>query len=94
MAQTTGNPILTIDYATISELAAFREQYDRLSGEIQQARVQLDNSPPLEPGSPDAERRDEWRSWLQLQIKSRLRARDDLVAAIRARNIAVEHLPE
>ena len=93
MAQTK-NPSLTIDYAAISDLAAFREQYDQLSGEIQQAKVQLENSPPLEPDAPGAARRDEWRLWLQLQIKSRLRSRDDLVAALCARNIVVEHLPE
>ncbi|WP_028319456.1 hypothetical protein [Desulfobulbus elongatus] len=94
MAQTTGDTPLTIDYATIRELASFQEQYDRLTGEIQQARVQLENSPPLEPGSPGADRREEWRLWLQLQIRSRQHIRDDLKAAIRAKNIVVEHLPE
>jgi hypothetical protein len=85
---------VTIGYETIRDLAFFQEQYDRLTHEIQQVRVQLENSPPLEPGSPKAEAREEWRSWLQLQIKSKRHSRDDLVKAIQNKGILVENLPE
>lgn len=85
---------VTIGYDTIRDLAFFQEQYDRLTHEIQQVRVQLENSPPLEPGSPKAEAREEWRSWLQLQIKSKQHTRDDLVKAIQNKGILVENLPE
>lgn len=85
---------ITIDYETIRDLASFQEHYDRLTHEIQQVRIQLDNSPPLEQGAPRAQEREEWRSWLQLQIKSKLRSRADLVEAIREKGIQVHHLPE
>ena len=85
---------ITIGYETIRDLAFFQEQYDRLTHEIQQVRVQLESSPPLEPGSPKAEAREEWRSWLQLQIKSKRHSRDDLVMAIQNKGILVENLPE
>jgi len=91
---TTDHPILTISYDTIRDLAFFQEQYDRLTHDIQQVRVQLESSPSLEPGSPRAEKREEWRSWLQLQIKSKQHLREDLVKAMHAKNICIEHLPE
>jgi len=94
MAPETENSTITIDYETIRALALFQEQYDRLTHEIQQVRVQLESSPPLEPGSPGAEQRQEWRSWLQLQIKSKQHAREDLAKAMSNRNIIIEHLPE
>ena len=70
-SETAQSPLLTIRYETIRELTAFQEQYDRLTEEIQQVQVQLDSSPPLEPDSPRAAQRQEWRSWLQLQIKTK-----------------------
>jgi hypothetical protein len=85
---------ITIGYETIRDLALFQEQYDRLTHEIQQVRVQLESSPSLEPGSSRAAQREEWRSWLQLQITSKQHAREDLVKAIRATNIFIENLPE
>lgn len=88
------NQSITIDYQTIRDLAFFQEQYDRLTNEIQQVRVQLDSSPPLEPGSPRAQQREEWRDWLQLQIKSKQHTRDSLVRAIRQKGVVVENLPE
>ncbi len=87
-------PIITIGYETIRDLTFFQEQYDRLTHETQQARVQLESSPSLEPGSPRADKREEWRSWLQLQIKSKQHARDDLIKAIEEKGIRVENLPE
>lgn len=86
-------PTLTISSATIRDLAFFQEQYDRLTHEIQQVRVQLDSSPPLEPDSPRAAQREEWRSWLQLQIRSKLKDRDALVRTIRDKGIVVTDLP-
>jgi hypothetical protein len=85
---------VVIDYETIKDLAFFQEQYDRLTHEIQQVRIQLDNSPPLEQGAPRAQEREEWRAWLQLQIKSKQHSRVDLVEAIRKKGIQVERLPE
>jgi hypothetical protein len=85
---------ITVDYETIRDLAFFQEQYDRLTDEIQQVRVQLESSPPLEPGSPRAQQREEWRAWLQLQIKSKQHARDSLVKGIQQKGVIVEHLPE
>lgn len=85
---------LTISYETIRDLAFFQEQYDQLTHEIQQVRVQLDSSPPLASDSQGYEKREEWRSWLQLQIKSKQKAREALVAAMRDRNIAIENLPD
>ncbi|ADW17760.1 hypothetical protein Despr_1608 [Desulfobulbus propionicus DSM 2032] len=87
------NQSITIDYQTIRDLAFFQEQYDRLTEEIQQVRVQLESSPPLEPGSPRAQQREEWRSWLQLQIKSKQNTRDNLVKGIRLKGVVVENLP-
>lgn len=90
----TDHPILTISYDTIRDLAFFQEQYDRLTHEIQQVRVQLESSPSLESGSPGAEKREEWRSWLQLQIKSKQHLREDLLKTMHAKNIRIEQLPE
>jgi hypothetical protein len=87
-------PTVTIDYETIRDLAFFQEHYDRLTAEIQQVKVQLENSPPLEPDAPKAANREEWRSWLQLQIKSKQNTRDDLVKSLQAKNIQVNHLPQ
>ena len=91
----TANPaVVTIDYATVKDLAVFQEHYDRLSEEIQQARVQLDSSPPLTDGSERAKKREEWRSWLELQIRSKSRARQELVRGLEARQIYITGLPE
>lgn len=87
-------PTVTIDYETIRDLAFFQEQYDRLTHEIQQVRIQLESSPPLEPDSPKAAIREEWRSWLQLQIKSKQHTRDDLVKTLQDKDILVENLPQ
>lgn len=86
--------MLTIGYETIQDLACFQEQYDKLTGEIQQARIQLENSPPLAADSPKAEQRAEWRSWLQLQIAARERQRTDLVNELFAKGYQVKNLPE
>ena len=94
MAHETERSTIIIDYETIRVLASFQEQYDRLTHEIQQVRVQLASSPSLEPGSPGAEKREEWRSWLQLQIKSKQHLREDLLKAMHAKNIRIEQLPE
>ncbi len=85
---------LAISYETIRDLALFQEQYDRLTDEIQQVQVQLESSPPLASGAPDYEKREEWRSWLQLQIKSKQKARKILVASMRERNITIDNLPD
>lgn len=85
---------LAISYETIRDLALFQEQYDRLTEEIQQVQVQLESSPPLVSGTPDYAKREEWRSWLQLQIKSKQKARESLVAAMRVRNITIDNLPD
>ena len=91
----TANPAaVTIDYATVKDLTVFQEHYDRLSEEIQQARVQLDSSPPLTDGSERAKKREEWRSWLELQIRSKSRARQELVRGLEARQIYITGLPE
>ena len=92
-ASTTKQAAVTIDYATVKDLAVFQEHYDRLTSEIQQARVQLDSSPPLADGSERAKKRDEWRSWLELQIRSKSRSRADLVRGLEARQIFVLDLP-
>jgi len=94
MAHATENSPLTIGYETIRVLALFQEQYDRLAHEMQQVKIQLENSPSLEPGSPRADQREEWRSWLQLQIKSKQHARADLVKAMLDKNIIIDNLPE
>lgn len=85
---------IAISYATIRDLALFQEQYDRLSHEMQQVRVQLESSPALPTDAPRAAQREEWRSWLQLQIKSKGKERDALVEAIRAKGIEVQDLPD
>ena len=91
---TANRAAVTIDFATVRDLAVFQEHYDRLTEEIQQARVQLASSPPLTDGSERAKKRDEWRSWLELQIRSKSRARQDLVQALAARQIVVTDLPD
>ena len=90
----TKQAAVTIDYATVKDLAVFQEHYDRLTSEIQQARVQLDSSPPLEDGSERAKKRAEWRAWLELQIRSKSRARAQLVEALAARQIHITGLPD
>jgi hypothetical protein len=85
--------MLTIKYETIQDLARFQEQYDKLTEEIQQARIQLENSPPLATDAPKAEQRAEWRSWLQLQIAARERQRTDLVNSLVEKGYQVENLP-
>lgn len=93
--QNTANPLLlTIGYEAIKDLSLFQEQYDKLTNEIQQAKIQLANSPPLEASAPAASKREEWRSWLQLQITTKQRVRMDLVDALREKGFLVEHLPE
>jgi hypothetical protein len=94
LALETTAPIHTISYQAIRDLAFFQEQYDRLTHEIQQVRVQLDNSPPLEPESPRADEREEWRSWLQLQIKSKCKERERMVQAIADKGFQIVELPE
>lgn len=87
-------PAITISYQTIRDLAFFQEQYDRLTHEIQQARVQLESSPPLAPDAPRASQREEWRSWLQLQITSKCKDREALMQTIRDKGMVVTDLPE
>ena len=48
---------IRINYGTVKELAVFQEHYDRLTREIQQARVQLSSSPPLTGDSARARQR-------------------------------------
>ena len=91
--KTAQPPLLFVRYDTIRELTAFQEQYDRLILEMQQVQVQLDSSPSLEPDSPRAAQRQEWRAWLQLQIKNKKQAREDLLKAMLAKNIVIEELP-
>ncbi len=83
-----------ISYKVIKDLALFQQQYDKLTEEIQQVQVQLKNSPPLEPGAPKAQQREEWRSWLELQIKSKQRAREDLTTALQNKGFLIDDLPE
>ncbi|WP_448871945.1 hypothetical protein [Desulfobulbus propionicus] len=90
----TTAPTLTISYQAIHDLAFFQEQYERLTHEIQQVRVQLDSSPPLPPDDPRAPQREEWRSWLQLQIKSKRKERDSFVQAIADKGFEVIDLPQ
>jgi len=92
--QKTVIPRIVIDYETIRALAFFQEQYDRLTHEMQQVQVQLASSPPQEPGSPGAQKREEWRAWLQLQITSKQHAREELLRDVQSKNIVVEQLPE
>jgi hypothetical protein len=93
-APTTAPKNLVISYETIRDLALFQEQYDRLTEEIQQVRVQLESSPALASGTADYEKREEWRSWLQIQIRSKQKVRESLVAAMRERNITIDNLPD
>ncbi len=86
--------MLIIEYKTIKDLARFREQYDKLTTEIQQARIQLENSPPLATDAPKAEQRAEWRSWLELQIAARERQRTDLVNALVEQGYQIDNLPQ
>lgn len=83
-----------INYQIIKELALFQEQYDKLTAEIQQVKVQLKNSPPLEPDGPRAGQRAEWRAWLELQIATRQRLRQGLVQSLLDRGLVIENLPE
>lgn len=87
-------PLIKIGYETIKDLSLFQEQYDRLTAEIQQAQVQLENSLPLESSSPSAQKRTEWRSWLQLQIATKQHLREDLTRTLRQKGFLVENLPK
>ena len=87
-------PVVTIDYATVQDLVLFEQHYRKLTDEIQQASVQLNSSTPLADNSPRAQQRAEWRAWLELQITSKKRARDDLIASMITRGVVVENLPE
>ena len=87
-------PVVIIDYATVQDLVLFEQHYRKLTDEIQQACVQLDSSPPLTDNSPRAQQRAEWRAWLELQITSKKRERDDLIASMTVRGVVVENLPE
>ena len=84
----------TITYQAIHDLAFFQEQYERLTHDIQQARIQLENSPALPPDDPRSAQRDEWRSWLQIQITSKCRERDATVEAIAAKGFTLIDLPD
>lgn len=84
---------MPIDYQIIKELALFQEQYEKLTAEIQQLKVQLHNSPPLAADAPKAEQRAEWRAWLELQVASRQRWRQGLVTALLERGIVVDNVP-
>nr|WP_321468097.1 hypothetical protein [uncultured Desulfobulbus sp.] len=84
----------TVTYQDIRDLAFFQEQYDRLTHEIQQVQVQFDSSPPLPPQSPEAAKREEWRSWLQLQIRSKGKEREALLQDILAKGFQITQLPE
>lgn len=83
-----------IDYQIIKELALFQEQYDKLTTEIQQVKVQLQNSPPLAPDALRAGQRAEWRAWLELQVATRQRWRQGLANALLEREIVIDNLPE
>jgi hypothetical protein len=85
---------VNISYKVIKELAHFQQQYDKLTEEIQQVKVQLKNSSPLEPGAPKAQQREEWRSWLELQIKTKQRARQELLTALQKKGFLIDELPE
>ncbi|MBM9614031.1 hypothetical protein JWJ90_06990 [Desulfobulbus rhabdoformis] len=84
----------TITYQSIRDLALFQEQYDRLTHEIQQVRVQLDSSPALAADDPHVEKREEWRSWLQVQIKSKCRERKELLKFIHDKGFQITELPD
>jgi len=83
-----------ITYQAIRDLAYFQEQYDRLTEEIQQARVQLNSSPPLPATDPQHSKRTEWRSWLELQIKSKCKERDTFVRDICDKGFVISNLPD
>ena len=85
---------ITLTYETLKDLSVFLEHYVKLTDEIQQASVQLASSPPLEPGSARAQQRAEWRAWLQLQITSKKKVRAGLVAALQAKGVNIENLPD
>ena len=85
---------ITLTYETLKDLSVFLEHYVKLTDEIQQASVQLASSPPLEPGSPRAQQRAEWRAWLELQITSKKKVRVGLVASLQAKGVSIENLPE
>jgi len=85
---------MQIDYNMIKDLALFKEQYDKLSDEIQQVKVQLKNSPPLESNAPKAAQRAEWRSWLELQIATRQRLQESLLKSLSDKGIRIANLPE
>lgn len=83
-----------IDYNLIKALTFFQEQYDKLSAEIQQVKVQLKNSPPLAPDVSGARQRAEWRSWLELQIATRQRLREELIKSLLDKGLTIDNLPE
>jgi hypothetical protein len=85
---------MDIDYNLIKDLTFFQKQFDKLTDEIQQVKVQLKNSPPLEPDDPRAQQRAEWRSWLELQIVTRQRLRVGLTESLRDKGIVIVNLPE
>ena len=85
--------MIQIDFNFIKDLALFHEQYGKLADEIQQVKVQLKNSPPLESNDPKFEQRAEWRSWLALQISTRERLQESLVKALLNKGIRIENLP-
>lgn len=97
MGESAGGPkqvAIRIGYGTVRELSVFQEHYDRLTREIQQARVQLSSSPPLEGESARARQRTEWRDWLELQVRTRDQTRTALVQTLAAKGIVVEGLPD
>ena len=97
MKETADGPAkaaIRIGYGTVRELSVFQEHYDRLTREIQQAKVQLSSSPPLEGDSARARQRTEWREWLELQVRTRDQARTALVQTLAAKGIVVEGLPD
>ncbi len=83
-----------IDYNLIKALTFFQEQYDKLSAEIQQVKIQLKNSPPLEPDVSGARQRAEWRAWLELQIATRQRLREELIKSLLDKGVTINNLPE
>ena len=85
---------MTSTYQAIRDLAFFQEQYDRLTDEIQQVRVQLKSSPPLPADDPQHAKREEWRSWLELQIKSKCKEREAFVRTISEKGFTITNLPD
>ena len=97
MAEAAGGPEraeIRINYGTVKELAVFQEHYDRLTREIQQARVQLSSSPPLTGDSARARQRSEWRDWLELQVRTREQTRAALVQNLAQKGVCIEGLPD